>query len=46
MKKTLIMISLCALLLGCTKDWGVPSTRNYPVNGSFSELDVSGVEWF
>lgn len=42
MKKTLIMISLCALLLGCTKDWGVPSTRNYPVNGSFSELDVSG----
>lgn len=41
MKKTLIMISLCALLLGCTKDWGVPTTRNYPINGSFTELDVS-----
>ena len=41
MKKTLIMISLCALLFGCTKDWGVPTTRNYPINGAFTELDVS-----
>lgn len=41
MKKTLIMISLCALLFGCTKEWGNPTTRNYPINGSFTELDVS-----
>lgn len=41
MKKTLIMISLCALLVGCTKDWGNPTTRNYPITGAFTELDVS-----
>ena len=41
MKKTLIMISLCALFFGCTKDWGNPTTRNYPIDGAFTELDVS-----
>lgn len=44
MKQTLIMLSLCALLVGCTnmKNWGPPETRNYPVNGTFTGLDVSG----
>lgn len=41
MKKTLIMLSLCALLVGCTKDWGTPTTRNYPINGPFTGLEVS-----
>ena len=41
MKKTIIMLSLCALFFGCTKDWGSPVTKNYPVNGSFTGLDVS-----
>ena len=41
MKKTLIMLSLCALFCGCTKDWGLPTTRNYPINGPFTGLEVS-----
>ena len=41
MKKTIILLSLCALFFGCTKDWGTPTTRNYPINGAFTELDVS-----
>ena len=42
MKKNIFMITVCALLLvGCTKDWGDPTTRNYPINGAFTELDVS-----
>lgn len=42
MKKNIFMITVCALLLvGCTKDWGDPTTRNYPINGSFTELEVS-----
>ncbi len=41
MKKTIIMFSLCALFFGCTKDWGSPATKNYPVSGSFTGLDVS-----
>lgn len=35
------MLSLCVLFFGCTKDWGSPATKNYPVNGSFTGLDVS-----
>ena len=44
MKKTLTMLSLCVLLVGCTnmKNWGPPVTWNYPVNGTFTGLDVSG----
>ncbi|MBO4503461.1 MAG: DUF2807 domain-containing protein [Bacteroidales bacterium] len=41
MKKTLIMISLCALLFGCTKNWGSSTTLNYPISGSYTSLDVS-----
>ena len=41
MKKTLIMLSLCALLVGCTKDWGTPTTRDYPINAIYSGLEVS-----
>ena len=41
MKKTIILLSLCALFFGCTRDWGTPVTRNYPINGAFTELDVS-----
>ena len=44
MKQFLIMVSLCVLLVGCsnTRKWGTPVTRNYPVNGTFTGLDVSG----
>lgn len=42
MKKTLVIISLCALFFGCTKDWGTPTTKNYPINGDYTQLDVSG----
>ena len=41
MKKVLIVLSLCALFCGCTKDWGTPSTRNYPINGNYAGLEVS-----
>jgi autotransporter translocation and assembly factor TamB len=41
MKQIFIMLSLCVLLFGCTKDWGIPTTRNYPINAPYSGLDVS-----
>lgn len=41
MKKTLVILSLCALFFGCTKDWGTPATKNYPISGAFTKLDVS-----
>lgn len=41
MKKIFVLLSLCILFFGCTKDWGKPTTRNYPINGAFTELDVS-----
>ena len=41
MKKTLIVLSLCALFCGCKKDWGDPTTRNYPINSGFTGLEVS-----
>lgn len=41
MKKTIILLSLCVLFFGCTKDWGSPATKNYPINGSYTGLDVS-----
>lgn len=44
MKKILIVLALCALFCGCTKekDWGTPTTRNYSINGVFTGLEVSG----
>ena len=41
MKQTLIMLSMCFLFFGCTRDWGTPTTRNYPINGTYTGLDVS-----
>jgi hypothetical protein len=42
MKKNIFVIALCAfLLVGCTKDWGNPTTRNYSISGPFTELEVS-----
>ena len=41
MKKTLIMLSMCILFFGCTRDWGSPTTKNYPINGTYTGLDVS-----
>lgn len=41
MKNIIILLSLVTLLFGCTKDWGVPVTRNYPVNAPYTKLDVS-----
>ena len=41
MKNIVILLSLSMLFFGCTKDWGSPATRNYPINGTFTQLDVS-----
>lgn len=41
MKRTLIMLFLCALFFGCTKEGEAPVTKNYPINGSFTKLNVS-----
>ena len=41
MKQTLIMLSMCFLFFGCTRDWGSPTTKNYPINGTYTGLDVS-----
>lgn len=37
----MILFSLSILFFGCAKEWGNPTTKNYPVNGSFTELEVS-----
>lgn len=41
MKNIFIMLSISILFFGCTKDWGDPATRNYPVNAPYTKLDVS-----
>ena len=41
MKNIVILLSLNILFFGCTKDWGAPATKNYPINGAFTKLDVS-----
>lgn len=41
MKHTLILFSLCILFFGCTKDWGNPTTKNYPINATYSGIEVS-----
>lgn len=42
MKQTILLLSLCAILcVGCIRDYGNLSTKNYPINGNFTELSVS-----
>ena len=41
MKNIVILLSLSILFFCCTKDWGTPATRNYPINGAYTKLDVS-----
>jgi len=41
MKNIVILLSLSILFFGCTKDWGTPATKNYPINGAYTKLDVS-----
>lgn len=41
MKNIIILLSLSVLFFGCTKDWGTPATKNYPINGAYTKLDVS-----
>ena len=41
MKNIVILLSLNILFFGCTKDWGTPATKNYPINGAYTKLDVS-----
>ena len=42
MKQILLLISVCAIVFaGCPRDFGTPTTRNYTINGAFTELDVS-----
>ena len=41
MKNIVILLSLSLLFFGCTKDWGTPATKNYPIHGAYTKLDVS-----
>ncbi len=41
MKNIVILVSLSIFFFGCTKDWGTPVTKNYPINGAYTKLDVS-----
>lgn len=41
MKNIVILLSLIIFFFGCTKDWGTPATKNYPINGAYTKLDVS-----
>lgn len=42
MKQTIFLLSLCAILCaGCVRDYGTPTTKNYPINGNYTELSVS-----
>lgn len=42
MKQTIFLLSLCVILcVGCVRDYGTPTTKNYPINGDFTELSVS-----
>ena len=41
MKNILFLLSISILFLGCTKDWGTPATKNYPISGAFTKLEVS-----
>jgi len=41
MKNIVILVSLSIFFFGCTKDWGTPATKNYPINGAYTKLDVS-----
>ena len=41
MKNIVILLSLSILFFCCTKDWGTPATKNYPINGAYTKLDVS-----
>ena len=41
MKQTLLLLAACALFFGCTKDYGNPTTQDYPINGDYTCLSVS-----
>lgn len=41
MKKLFVFLSLCILFFGCTKNYGDPTTKHYPISSSFTELRVS-----
>ncbi len=42
MKNIVILLSLSILFFCCTKDWGTPTSRDYPVNAPFTGLEASG----
>ena len=42
MKRTFFLLFVCAILLvGCTRDFGLPTAKSYPINGPYTGLDVS-----
>ena len=42
MKKILTLLAVCAVLCSCgPTDWGAMETINYPIGGTYTELDVS-----
>ena len=41
MKKSIILLALCLACCGCSKDYGVPTTRNYPIRGFYDGLEIS-----
>lgn len=41
MKHFLITMAACAMLCGCTQEWGELETVTYPINQPYTELEVS-----
>ena len=41
MKQAFLLLAICALFIGCSTDYGVATTKNYSVSGTYSGLNVS-----
>ena len=41
MKKIFSVLAVCAMLCSCTTDWGALETVYYPINGTYTKLDIS-----
>ena len=41
MKHTIILLAICAMLVGCSVDGGTPITKSFNTTGSYTAIDVS-----
>lgn len=41
MKHFFSLLAICSLFIGCTTDYGNPTSKSYSVNGSFNGLNIS-----